>query len=158
MILIIELMERFEGFTTSVTKAYKCIQKIKFVETERMGLKSNYVMYMYYLGKNPEGLTAKELCKLCIEDKAAVSRAIVDLTEKGFLEPAETDSGRKYRTRIILTPEGKEINNRLNEVIAKAVNKASKSLNETERENFYRVFSYITYNLEMICDSYLQEK
>ena len=110
MILMIELIERFEEFTTSVTKAYKCIQKIKFVETERMGLKSNYVMYMYYLGKNPEGLTAKELCKLCIGDKAAVSRVIVDLTEKGFVEPAEIDSGRKYRTRIILTPEGKEIN------------------------------------------------
>ncbi|MBQ8999797.1 MAG: hypothetical protein IJ086_14070, partial [Clostridium sp.] len=84
--------------------------------------------------------------------------AIVDLTEKGFVEPAETDSGRKYRTRIILTPEGKEINNRLNEVIAKAVSKASRNLNEAERENFYRVFSYITDNLEMICDSYLQEK
>ena len=158
MILMIELIERFEEFTTSITKAYKCIQKIKFVETERMGLKANYVMYMYYLGKNPQGLTAKELCKLCIEDKAAVSRAIVDLTEKGFVEPAETDSGRKYRTRIILTSEGKEINNRLNEVIAKAVSKASRSLNEAERENFYRVFSCITDNLEMICDSYLQEK
>lgn len=155
---MIELIERFESFTTSVTKAYKCIQKIKLAETERMGLKANHVMYMHYLGKNPEGLTAKELCKLCIGDKAAVSRVIVDLTEKGFVEPAEIDSGRKYRTRIILTPEGKEINNRINEVIAKAVSKASRRLNEDERENFHRVFSYITDNLEMICDSYLQEK
>ena len=30
--IMIELIERFEEFTTSVTKAYKCIQKIKFVE------------------------------------------------------------------------------------------------------------------------------
>lgn len=56
---MIELIERFESFTTSVTKAYKYIQKIKPAETERMGLKANHVMYMHYLGKNPEGLTAK---------------------------------------------------------------------------------------------------
>ena len=53
-----ELIERFEAFTTSVTKAYKCIQKIKLEETERMGLKANHVMYLHYLGKSPEGLTA----------------------------------------------------------------------------------------------------
>lgn len=156
--IMIELIECFESFTTSVTKAYKSIQKIKLAETERMGLKPNYVMYMYYLGKNPEGLTPTELCKLCIEDKAAVSRTIVDLTKKGFIEPSETSSERKYRTRIILTEEGKKINKQLNEAIAIAVSKASRNLNEVERENFYRVFFYITDNLEMICNSYLQEK
>lgn len=155
---MIELIERFEAFTTSVTKAYKCIQKIKFTEAERIGLKANHVMYMYYLGKNPEGLTATELCKLCIEDKAAVSRTIVDLTEKGFVKPSEIDSGRKYRTKIMLTKEGNEINKKLNEAIAIAVNKASSSLSESDRENFYRVFFYITDNLEDICESYSHKK
>ena len=155
---MIELIERFEAFTTSVTKAYKCIQKIKLAEAERMGLKANHVMYMYYIGKNTQGLTAKELCKLCIEDKAAVSRTIVDLIEKGFIKPAETDFGRKYRTKIILTEEGKDVNKQINEAIAVAVSKASRSLNDAERENFYRVFFYITDNLETICRSYLQEK
>ncbi|MDV4150767.1 helix-turn-helix domain-containing protein [Clostridium sp. AL.422] len=75
-----------------------------------MGLKANHVMYLYYLGKNPRGLTAGELCKLCIEDKAAVSRTILDLTEKGFVKVSEVDYGRKYRTKIILTPEGNERN------------------------------------------------
>ena len=155
---MMELIERFEAFTTSVTKAYKCIQKIKLAEAGRIGLKANHVMCMYYLGKNPEGFTATELCKLCIEDKAAISRTIVDLTEKGFVKPDEADSGRKYRTRIILTPKGREINNQMNEAIAMGVSKASSSLNEDERENFYRVFSNITDNLEMICSSYRQEK
>ena len=150
-----ELTERFEAFTTSVTKAYKCIQRIKLAATERMGLKANHVMCMYYLGKNPEGLTASELCKLCIEDKAAISRTIVDLTEKGFVKPAEADSGRKYRAKIMLTPEGSERNKQLNEAIAMAVSKASSSLTEADREIFYRVFFYITDNLEEICDSYL---
>lgn len=153
-----ELIERFEAFTTSVTKAYKCIQKIKLEETERMGLKANHVMYLHYLGKNPDGLTATELGKLCIEDKAAVSRTIGDLTEKGFVKSAEMDSVRKYRTKIVLTEEGGKRNKQLNEAIAIAVSKASSSLNEAERENFYRVFFYITDNLEGICNSYEQEK
>ena len=154
---MIELIERFEAFTTSVTKAYKCIQKIKLAETERMGLKSNHVMYMYYLGKNPEGLTPTELCKLCIEDKAAVSRTIVDLTEKGFVKPVDTDSGRKYRTKVMLTQEGMERNKQLNEAIAMAVSKASSSINEADREKFYGVLFSITDNLETICSSYLRE-
>ena len=54
---MVELIERFEAFTTSVTKAYKSIQKIKLSEAENIGLKANHVMYMYYLGKNEEGLT-----------------------------------------------------------------------------------------------------
>lgn len=155
---MIELIERFESFTTSVTKAYKCIQKIKLAETERMGLKANHVMYMHYLGKNPEGLTAKQLCELCIEDKAAVSRTIVDLTKNGFVKPVETDSRRKYRTKIMLTQEGIEINNKFKEAIAIAVSKASSNLNDSDRENFYRVLFHITDNLETICESYLQDK
>ncbi len=155
---MIDLIERFEAFTTSVTKAYKCIQKIKLTETERMGLRANHVMYLYYLGKNPEGLTAGELSKLCIEDKAAVSRTILDLTEKGFVKTSEEDSKRKYKTKIVLTQEGINRKKQLNEAIAKAVNKASSSLNEIDRENFYRVFFYITDNLENICNSYEKEK
>ena len=155
---MIELIERFESFTSSVTKAYKSIQKIKIAEAEQIGLKPTHVMYMYYLGKNPEGLTHAELCKLCIEDKAAVSRAIVELTKKGFIKNSEENSNRKYRTKIVLTDEGKQINNNLSEAIAIAVNKASKNLDEVDRENFYRVFFYITDNLDEICSSYLKEK
>lgn len=94
-----ELIERFEVFTISVTKAYKCIQKIKLAESER-----------------------------------------------------------KYRTKIMLTPEGIEINKQMNEAIAIGVSKSSSSLNEDERENFYRVFFHITDNLETICSSYRQGK
>lgn len=78
-----ELIERFEVFTASIGKTYKCIQKIKLVEAERAGIKANHVMYLHYLGKNAKGLTPIELSKYCLEDKAAVSRTILDLTKKG---------------------------------------------------------------------------
>ena len=74
------------------------------------------------------------------------------------IKNSEENSNRKYRTKIVLTDEGKQINNNLNEAIAIAVNKASKNLDEVDRENFYRVFFYITNNLDEICGSYLKEK
>lgn len=49
--------EQFESFTAAVTRAYKCLQKIKNRETERMGLKGSHVMCLYYIGKTPGGLT-----------------------------------------------------------------------------------------------------
>ena len=155
MILMIEVIERFEYFTIFITRIHKSIQKIKISESKRLGLKANHVMYMHYIGKSDEGLTHTELCKLCIEDKAAVSRTVIDLTKQGFVKPVKTDSARKYRTKFILTEEGKNINNQINEAIAVAVSKASKDLNESERENFYRILFNITDNLENICDSYL---
>lgn len=155
---MIELIERFEAFTTYVTKTYKSIQKIKLSETENLGLKANHVMYMYHLGKNEDGLTPTQLSKLCIDDKAAVSRIITELTKKGFVKPAQLDSQRKYRTKFILTNEGIDINKKINDAISIAVSKASSGLSDEDRETFYRVFSYVTNNLEMICDSYSQDK
>ena len=92
--------EQFESFTAAVTRAYKCLQKIKNRETERMGLKGSHVMCLYYIGKTPGGLTAAELCRLCHEDKAAISRTLVDLTERGYLEPDEADpDGKRTQTQ-----------------------------------------------------------
>lgn len=143
--------ERFECFTTAVSRAYKCVQRIKNAETERMGLKGTHVMCLYYLGKSPDGLTASELCKLCNEDKAAVSRTILDLTEKGYITSAEADPKRKYRAKLALTESGRKRNTEIKQAIARAVDKASEGLDQTERECFYKVFFTITDNLEKLC-------
>ena len=50
------------------------------------------------------------------------------------------------------------MNKRINDTISIAVSKASNGLSDEDRETFYRVFSYVTNNLEMICDSYSQDK
>ncbi len=140
--------ERFESFVTVVARAYKCIQKIKNIETEQMGLKGNHVMCMYFLGRNSEGLTAAELCKLCNEDKAAISRTILDLTKKELVVPTDPDSKRKYRTVIKLSEKGNELYCKLNDVIELAVMRASEDFSEEERQCFYRVFFSILDTLE----------
>ena len=155
--MAMEFSERFENFITAITKTYKTIQKIKLSEAERIGLKGNQVMYMYYLGKNQEGLTPIELSKLCVEDKSAVSRAIVELTNRGFVESYADNSKQKYRMKIVLTEQGRSINTQINKAIAIAVDKASKDLTESERENFYNVFYQISGNLEDMNSSYSEK-
>ena len=152
-----ELIERFETFSTSVTKVYKHIQKIKTIEAERIGLKGNHAMYLHHLGKNPKGLTPIELSKYCLEDKASVSRSILELTKKGYVKVSDEDLKRKYRARIVLTENAIEINKKIDAIIIDAVNKASKDLNEDERKAFYSVFNTIASNLENISNSYTKE-
>lgn len=145
--MVTELNERFESFVTTVTRAYKCIQKIKNIETEHLGLKGNHVMCMYFLGKNDCGLTAAELCKLCNEDKAAVSRTILDLTQKGLVVPIQATK-RKYRTMIKLSDDGFALNRKIMGAIEQAVKRGSADFTDDERQIFYKVFFSIVNNLE----------
>ena len=75
----------FEHFTITILKLNKLVQKIKLYEMQEYGLKAIHVMCGYYLMENPDGLTASELVKLTLEDKAAISRALKTLQEKGFV-------------------------------------------------------------------------
>jgi DNA gyrase/topoisomerase IV subunit A len=106
---------------------------------------------MYYLGKKPSGLTAAELCKLCNEDKAAVSRTVLDLTQRGFVVPVDHDSKRKYRSVIKLSQSGIELNEKLNSAIDLAVKRSSSEYTQEEREIFYKVLFNIVDNLEEYC-------
>ena len=140
--------ERFESFVTTVTRAYKTLSKLKNQETEAMGLRGNHVMCMHYLGRYPEGLTATELCKLCNEDKAAVSRTVLDLTQKGLVVSADFEAKRKYRTVIKLSPLGEEYNGRIGNIIVKSVKMTTMDFTDEERQCFYKVFESIIVSLE----------
>ena len=143
-----EYNEKFESFVNTVTRAYKTLSRLKNQVTESMGLRGNHVMCMHYLGKNPEGLTATELCKLCNEDKAAVSRTVLDLTQKGLVIPTDIESKRKYRTVIKLSPLGEEYNSRIGNIIVESVEITTGDFTEEERECFYKVFESIIVSLE----------
>ena len=78
------MLQRFEDFVTGITVCYKYIQRIKSAEMTEFGLKGTHVMCLFFLHRHPEGLTAAQLCQLCAEDKAAISRSLAVLQEKGF--------------------------------------------------------------------------
>lgn len=145
------MIQRFEKFVTSVSQLYRCIQKIKSREMTELGLKGTHVMCLFHLRQNTEGLTASQLSTLCMEDKAAISRAISKLEEKGLVRLAQSGEKRRYRAPITLTQTGQSASQRMVKLIEDAVTRGGAGLTESERNTFYNSLDIITRNLQAMC-------
>ncbi len=131
------------NFTVSITRLNKLVQRIKSHEISKYGLKPIHVSCGYYLSKNPQGLTAKELCDMALEDKAAISRALKTLHEKGIVEY----SPRGRNEIVKLTSEGQKLADIIREGINNAVKAGSANLTEEQRRFFYDSLLKISDNL-----------
>lgn len=134
----------FENFTVSVMKLHKLVQKIKHFEMSGYGLKIIHVMCIYYLKEYKDGLTASDLVKLTYEDKAAVSRALKLLLEKGYIDY----NPQKYNSVINLTGEGEKVALFIGEKSDKAVRAGSVRMTDDERNTFYTHLGCIAENLQ----------
>lgn len=142
------MRDRFESFTRDITELYRLIQKIKHAEMTKLGLKGMHVMCLYFLYENPEGLTAATLSEKCAEDKAAISRSIAILKEKGLVIESQNGEAKKYRSIIKLTDAGKNIAEKEVEKIVNAVIAGGDGLTDDMRKAFYDSLSLISANLE----------
>ena len=98
-------------------------------------------------------MTAAELCEVCEEDKASVSRSIEYLEENGYLVcPIKTR--KRYKTPLKLTEKGIEIAKLITSKIDSMLQKASEGLPEPDRLIMYRSLELISNNLQRICDGY----
>ena len=139
------MLNRFGAFVTGITACYKYIQRIKTMEMTEFGLKGTHVMCLFYLHHNARGLTAAQLCQLCDEDKAAISRTLSELESKGYLQ---TRSGKKYRAEITLTLEGIALAEKMDTLIENWVCLGGEGLSEDQRSNFYCSLEHIASNLK----------
>ena len=127
------MKERFQTFTILISKISRSIRKIKNREMAEYGLRSVHVTCLYYLYL-ADSLTATELCDKCEEDKAAISRALDFLEEKGFVV-CESKHAKRYNSPLYLTEKGKEaggkitdkINFVLDEICVDGLHKAKKT-------------------------------
>ena len=138
------MIQRFDAFVSGITSCYKYIQRIKSLEMTEFGLKGTHVMCMYYLRQNPGGLTASQLCGLCAEDKAAISRTVSELKSRGYIT---TLSEKAYRAMLTLTSAGQEIARKFDHLIESWVAIGGDGLSDEERTDFYRSLSAIAENL-----------
>ncbi len=138
----------FENFTVTVMRLNKLVNKIKAHEMREYGLKAIHVLCVYYLNENPQGLRAAELVKLTLEDKAAVSRGLALLRDKGYVS---YDPDR-YNAVIKLTDDGKKVADFITSKSEKAVNAGSAVLSEEERLQFYKSLHCIADNLQTYYD------
>lgn len=144
------MFNRFETFITTMNQINRSIQLIKNTEMAVYGLKGTYVMCLYQLKQNKEGLTAKELALLCGEDKAAISRTLSKLEEKALVTFTDIEGKKRYRTLITLTEEGSKVCEKISQRVDELLQLNNKGISDEERETFYRVFSMIAENLQTI--------
>lgn len=144
--------ERFEKFTTLIASINRSIRRIKAEEMSRFNLKGVHVSCLYYLYKQ-KSLTIKELCDMCDEDKANISRSVEHLEVCGYIAMRPKDI-KKYKTPLELTDEG----NRVGEIIAHKIDtildEISLGVSDEDRAVLYRSLGAICDNLQRICDNY----
>lgn len=137
-------------FTVLNSKINRCIRKIKTEEMAEFDLKSTHVSCLYYLYAE-NTLTSKELCDICDEDKAAISRSLEYLENNGYLK-FESKTAKRYKSPIELTDKGKIVASKIGEKIERILEEASVGLSEENRVIFYQSLSLISDNLEKICE------
>jgi len=151
------MIDRFERFSFTVAEIYRCWHKIATDEMEEYGLKGSYAVYFTALFRHPDGLTAVQLGELCNRDKADVSRAASLLEKKGLLQRV-SDSGKIYRTQLVLTETGRNLAEQINAKAAVAVEYASRGLPDDKRGVFYEALDLICENLQILSKEGLPEK
>ena len=149
------MKERFKTFTVLISKINKYIRKIKTDEMNTFNLKSNHVSCLYYLYKS-QSLTAKELCDICGEDKASISRSLDFLEKSGYIF-CDSNLKKRYRSALTLTSKGIEIGKEIAKKIDNVLNLVSFGLSEEKREILYESLEIVKNNLENICDNYKGE-
>lgn len=143
---------RFETFVTAIMSLYRSIQKIKATKMAGFGLKGSYVMCLFQLLRHPDGLTSAELCTLCEEDKAAISRSVAELEEKGLICRPEGAGKNTYRRKLRLTERGRSVAEEVDALIVQTVDRVGAGLTDDQRENLYCSLAHIAENLRGICD------
>ena len=141
------MKQRFEIFTGAISQIYRCVQKLKAAEMTELGLKGGHVSCLFQLNQHPDGLTAAELCALCDEDKAAVSRAVSRLEDAEFITLGDAPYKKRYRCKILLTEEGQIAAESVYNAVKAAVTAGGEGLTDDERAVFYKALSIIEKNL-----------
>jgi len=144
------MKERFEAFTVLITKVKRSITKIKSNEMAEFNLKGPHVSCLYYLYKSAP-ITFKELCDICMEDKAAMSRSVEHLEKTGYLSRSKI-AGKTYKVRLTLTEKGVEASKRITTKIDNIISQASGGISDEHLEIFYKSLAHISANLEKIAD------
>lgn len=145
------MQHRVTDYMTLVVAAYKKLQQIKKKQTATYAafdIKSQHVMVLYFLGHHSAGLTVTELAQLCCEDKAATSRAVEYLIERGYVTHEEDSVKRRWRSKVRITPAGMRVCRIIDHVSIEASNVVKEGISDEDLQVFYRVFHQMVKNMD----------
>lgn len=147
------MVNRFEQFAAAISAAFRQLQRVERAAMERYGLKGAFAQYLRILTHYPEGMTSAQLCEACERDKAAISRVIMEMEEKGMVR-REGDGEHQYRATIVLTEEGKAAADYVADCATEIVSKAVVGLSDDDRSIMYASLDLICSNLRRILPEY----
>ena len=149
------MIRKYELLSTAVASMYHDIQKIERVEMAKFGLKGPHAQCLLAMARNPQGVTAAHLCRICEKDKAAISRSVTEMEQQGLL--TRSQQGGRYRALLMLTEKGQTAARSVDTRARQAVEQAGEGLEDGQREIFYRVLGQIAENLHGICRTGIQD-
>ncbi len=150
------MLQRFERFTASISAINRFIQKIERDEMEKYGLRGAYAQYLLAMQLHPEGITATALCDACDRNKAAVSRMLSEMEQKGLIRRVD-DRSSPYRARLTLTDAGQEAANYVGHKAALATELVGTGLSDEARSALYAALELITANIENVSQTGLPD-
>ena len=150
------MIGRFEQFCTAISSIQHSIARIERMEMEKHGLKGPHAQCMLVMERNPEGITAAQLCGTCEKDKAAISRTLAELEAAGMIT-REDPNGKRYRSQLYLTAKGRAVAEQVSDRVHEAVSRVSNGYDVATREIFVHVLSLIAVNLQDLYKNGLQE-
>ena len=148
------MQNRFREFTLLTSNVVRTINKIKNFEMKKYGLKGTQVSCLFYLYGSDGNMTAKDICALCQEDKAAISRALKDLEIKGFIVCETDNNKKKYNTLLTLTESGEKVAKQILNTIERILKYDKNFISEQELSEFYQTFNKIYENLKHVSENY----
>lgn len=151
------MLDRFEQFTAAISTIYRFVQKIERDEMEKFGLKGASAQYLLAMARYPEGITAAALCDVCDRDKAAVSRILSEMENKGLIARANSGDSQ-YRAPLVLTAAGREAADYVNRKASRAAELVGQGLTAEDRRIFYSALERITANIEHLSQAGIPEQ
>lgn len=133
------MLNRFAQFSHVISNIYRNIQKIEHDEMVKLGYKGAYAQYLVALSTQPTGITSTRLCEICDKNKAAVSRILGEMEEKGLII-----RNHSYNALITLTKKGEKIAQYVCSKAEMAVQEVGKGLTDEQRQLLYESLSQIT--------------
>ena len=140
---------RYEQFSFIVSVINRHIQKIERDEMIKYGYKGAFAQYLMAMRHHPDGVTSAQLSEMCDKDKAAVSRVVTEMIEKGLVV-RKCANETLYRAKLTLTQEGCKIADFVAKRATAAVAAVGNELSDEERKMFYSTLDFIASKLQMI--------
>ena len=151
------MLGRYEQFSFIVSVINRQIQKLEREEMVKHGHKGAFAQYLMIMRNHPEGVTSAELCELCEKDKAAVSRVVAEMIERGLVV-RNTAKDSIYRAKLVLTEEGHRIAECIARRAIEVIAAVGNDLTDAERKQFYSTLDFIAVKLQAISKEGITQK